>query len=74
MPTAGSSLSRTPTVRAAFALPPRPPPARVLQQPPGAQPGPVFARRLGAGTFALQAHAPGSVVRYRNLRVKRLPD
>lgn len=43
-------------------------------EPPGAQPGPVFARRLGAGTFALQAHAPGSVVRYRNLRVKRLPD
>lgn len=43
-------------------------------EPPGAQPGPVFARKLGAGTFALQAHDPGSVVRYRNPRVKRLPD
>jgi hypothetical protein len=31
-------------------------------------------RLLGSGTFALQAHDPGSVVRYRNLRVKILPD
>lgn len=29
-------------------------------------------RQLGSGTFALQAHDPGSVVRFRNLRVKRL--
>lgn len=31
--------------------------------------GPV---KLGAGTFALQAHDPGSTVYFRNLRVKRL--
>lgn len=30
------------------------------------------ARKLGQGTFALQAHDPGSVVRYRDIRVKRL--
>jgi hypothetical protein len=29
--------------------------------------------RLGEGTFALQAHDPGSTVRYRNLKVRRLP-
>src|SRR3954470_1402534 len=29
-------------------------------------------RLLGSGTFALQAHDPGSVVRYRNLKVKML--
>ena len=44
------------------------------KEPPGAQPGPQFARKLGSGTFALQAHDPKSVVRYRNIRVKRLPD
>lgn len=31
------------------------------------------ARMLGSGTFALQAHDPGSVVKYRNIRVKILP-
>lgn len=31
------------------------------------------SRRLSAGTFALQAHDPGSEVHYRNIRVKRLP-
>jgi hypothetical protein len=31
-------------------------------------------RRLGSGTFALQAHDPGSVVKYRNIKVKILPD
>ena len=41
---------------------------------PGAQAGQDFERKLGSGTFALQAHDPTSVVRYRNLRVKRLPD
>lgn len=48
--------------------------AVVLQyiEPPGAQPGRDYERKLGAGTFALQAHDPKSVVRYRNLRVKRL--
>jgi len=30
-------------------------------------------RRVGNGTFALQAHDPGSTVLYRNIRVKRLP-
>ena len=33
-----------------------------------------FERRLGAGTFALQAHDPDSVVYFRNLMVKRLPS
>ncbi|MCF7765132.1 MAG: DUF1080 domain-containing protein [Verrucomicrobia bacterium] len=31
-------------------------------------------RLLGSGTFALQAHDPGSVVFYRSLRVRLLPD
>ena len=30
-------------------------------------------RRVGEGTFALQAHDPGSTVYYRNIKVKRLP-
>jgi hypothetical protein len=30
-------------------------------------------RLLGSGTFALQAHDPGSLVKYRNIRVKILP-
>lgn len=29
--------------------------------------------RLGEGTFALQAHDPKSVVRFKNIRVKKLP-
>jgi len=46
----------------------------VLQytEPPGAQAGPGGARKLGEGTFALQAHDPKSVIRYKNIRVKRL--
>lgn len=32
-----------------------------------------FERRLGKGTFALQAHDPDSLVYFRNLQVKRLP-
>ncbi|MDQ5977856.1 MAG: hypothetical protein QG602_828 [Verrucomicrobiota bacterium] len=44
------------------------------KEPPGVQPGPAFERKLGSGTFALQAHDPKSVVRYRHIRVKRLPD
>jgi hypothetical protein len=43
-------------------------------EPPGAQPGKSFTRKLAEGTFALQAHDPKSVVRYKNIRVKRLPD
>jgi hypothetical protein len=47
---------------------------RLLQyhEPPGTQAGKDFERKLGEGTFALQAHDPGSVVRYKNIRVKRL--
>ncbi|RLS35656.1 MAG: DUF1080 domain-containing protein [Planctomycetota bacterium] len=30
-------------------------------------------RKLSEGTFALQAHDPGSEVHYKNIRVKRLP-
>jgi hypothetical protein len=41
-------------------------------EPPGAQPGKVFARKLGEGSFALQGHDPKSVIHYKNLRVKRL--
>lgn len=48
----------------------------VLQynEPPGARAGGSFERKLGSGTFAFQAHDPGSVVRYKNIRVKRLDD
>ena len=41
-------------------------------EPPDAKPGQPFTRKLGEGTFGLQAHDPDSVVRYRNIRVKRL--
>jgi len=41
-------------------------------EPGGAQQGKEFARKLDQGTFALQAHDPKSVVRYKNIRVKRL--
>ncbi len=46
----------------------------VLQyiEPTGAQAGKDFERKLGEGTFALQGHDPKSVVRYKNIRVKRL--
>jgi hypothetical protein len=30
-------------------------------------------RKLSSGTIALQAHDPGSIVRYRNIRIKPLP-
>jgi hypothetical protein len=39
---------------------------------PGAQAGKDFTRKLDEGTFALQAHDPKSIVRYKNIRVKRL--
>ncbi len=32
-----------------------------------------FERKLGEGTFALQAHDPESIVYFRNIEVKRLP-
>ena len=35
--------------------------------------GVTGTRKLSAGTFAIQAHDPGSEVHYRNIRVKRLP-
>ena len=41
-------------------------------EPPGAQPGKPFERKLGEGTFAFQAHDPGSTIFYKNVRVKRL--
>jgi hypothetical protein len=41
-------------------------------EPAGAQAGKDFARKLSEGTFAFQAHDPKSVVRYKNIRVKRL--
>ncbi len=41
-------------------------------EPAGVQPGKSFTRKLDEGTFALQAHDPKSVVRYKNIRVKRL--
>jgi len=39
---------------------------------PGAELGKDFERKLSEGTFGLQAHDPKSVVRYKNIRVKRL--
>jgi hypothetical protein len=46
----------------------------VLQyiQPRGAEAGSDFGRKLGEGTFGLQGHDPKSVIRYKNIRVKRL--
>ncbi len=41
-------------------------------EPPDKKPGKDFSRVIGEGTFALQAHDPKSVIRYKNIRVKRL--
>jgi len=41
-------------------------------EPPGTQAGKDFQRKISEGTFAFQAHDPKSVVRYKNIRVKRL--
>ena len=41
-------------------------------EPPGVEAGKRFERKLAEGTFALQGHDPKSVVRYKNIRVKRL--
>lgn len=41
-------------------------------EPAGAQAGGSYTRKLGEGTFALQAHDPKSIVRYKNIQVKRL--
>ncbi|MCS7043989.1 MAG: DUF1080 domain-containing protein [Bryobacteraceae bacterium] len=42
--------------------------------PPPPYPGMEKERRIGAGTFALQCHDPGSKVRFRRIRVRPLPD
>jgi hypothetical protein len=42
--------------------------------PPVLPPSQEKERYLGEGTFALQCHDPGSKIRYRNLRVRELPD
>ena len=39
---------------------------------PDRKPGEDFTRKLDQGTFAFQAHDPKSVVRYKNIRVRRL--
>jgi len=41
-------------------------------EPEGQKPGATFTRKIDEGTFALQAHDPNSIVRYKNIRVKRL--
>jgi hypothetical protein len=42
-------------------------------EPEGQQPGEDFGRKLGEGTFALQAHDPGSTVLFKDIKVRRLP-
>jgi hypothetical protein len=42
-------------------------------EPEGGAPGVDASWRFNGGTFALQAHDPGSTVFYKNIRVKRLP-
>jgi hypothetical protein len=41
-------------------------------EPEGTKAGKQFTRKLDKGTFALQAHDPGSIVYFKNIRVKRL--
>ncbi len=41
-------------------------------EPPGAVAGRDFERKISEGTFALQGHDPGSTVKYKNIRVKKL--
>ena len=41
-------------------------------EPAGQKPGKDFTRKLDEGTFAFQAHDPGNVARYKNIRAKRL--
>lgn len=43
-------------------------------EPEGKRPGPRFTSVIDQGTFALQAHDPRSVVYFKNIRVRRLPD
>lgn len=39
---------------------------------PGRKPGKDFTRKLDEGTFALQGHDPKSIVKFKNIKVKRL--
>ena len=41
-------------------------------EPADKKPGEDFTRKIDQGTFALQAHDPGSTVYFKNIRVKRL--
>ncbi len=41
-------------------------------EPAGKEAGKDFTRKIAEGTFAFQAHDPKSVIRYKNVRVKRL--
>ena len=41
-------------------------------EPDDKKAGDDFTRKLNKGTFALQAHDPGSTVHFKNIRVKRL--
>ncbi|MEW4563378.1 DUF1080 domain-containing protein [Bremerella sp. JC770] len=43
-------------------------------EPEDAQPGESFTRVLDKGTFALQAHDPGSTVWFKDIQVRRLAD
>ena len=43
-------------------------------EPKNVKGGSKGGRKLSQGSFALQAHDPGSAVYFRNIRVKRLPD
>ena len=42
-------------------------------EPEGQKPGEDFTRVVDKGTFALQAHDPGSTVCFKSVRVRRLP-
>jgi len=41
-------------------------------EPANTEAGKDFTRKVDSGTFALQAHDPKSVIRYKNIRVKKL--
>jgi hypothetical protein len=42
-------------------------------EPEGQEPGAEYTRVVDQGTFALQAHDPGSTVKYKSIKVRRLP-
>lgn len=42
------------------------------EEPAGKEAGKDFTRKIDEGTIAFQAHDPGSVIRYKNVRVKKL--